>query len=452
MSVLVATDFSPCSQAAVRLAAAIAQQRAVPLIVVHAVEEPALDEGIPTGPAGLERNLLMAAETAIAREVRVLRERGIAVQTRVELGNPFETIHELVIAQRPELVVVGTHGRKGVARFFLGSVAESVVRKSACPVLVTGEGVTDLERWSGQGPLRLAIATDGSYASQAALSWMRGFEASRPCDLSIIRLYWPAETAQHYGLDDPWAAGPRGAELVKLIERDLKRDAETALGRVPSFRLRVASNDGAEALTDEAALLDVDGVVIGIPRHRSSRWAAIAPAAVLRSGSVPILCIPEAAAPAARELPRTTSILVPTDFSDASREAILPAYGLLRSGGGRVELCTVHVPSPPTTPESPGGPPLGAAERGAAESRLRSLIPPEAEAAGITTSVSVFEGHSVPETIVAAAERLGVDVVAIGSHGRSGFKRAVLGSVADEVARHCPRPVLIVGGARQTRR
>jgi len=310
---------------------------------------------------------------------------------------------------------------------------------------VTGEGEPDLARWAGQGALRLAVGMDGSMASRGALSWMRGFEASRPCDLSIVRLYWPAEASMRYGLDDPWGERPRGPELVKLMERDLRRDAEAALGRVPAVRLRVASNDAADALADEVALLGADGVVIGIPRHRSDGWVVISPAAVLRSASVPVLCIPEAAAPAQRELPRTTSILVPTDFSDAAREAILPAYGLLRSGGGHVELCHVHVPHLAANPEGPVGPPLSPAARAAAESRLWSLVPPAAEAAGITTTVSVLEGRSAPEAIVAAAERLGVDLVAMGSHGRSGFKRAVLGSVADAVARQCSRPVLIVG-------
>jgi nucleotide-binding universal stress UspA family protein len=66
--------------------------------------------------------------------------------------------------------------------------------------------------------------------------------------------------------------------------------------------------------------------------------------------------------------------------------------------------------------------------------------------------VSVLEGLSVPDAILAAAERLGVDLVALGSHGRSGFKRAVLGSVADEVARRSPRPVLTVSDRARTER
>ena len=445
MTILVATDFSPCSRAAVRLAAAIARQRSSALVILNAVEEPPIDlTTIPVALSSWERDLVAAAESAMAGDAREAKEHGIRVETRVVLGNPIEAIREAMAADRPQLVVMGTHGRRGAARFFLGSVAEAVVRKAGCPVLVTGEGSSNLARWSGREPLRLAVATDGSPASRAALSWTRTFEASRPCDVSIVRLYSAAEAAARYGLDDPWAGRPRGPELVRLLERDLRRDAEQTLGRVPGLRLTAVSNDAGESLADEAALLGADGVVIGIPRGRPHRWDAIAPAAVLRAASVPVLCVPEAAVQARGELPRTTSILLPTDLSEASREAILPAYGLLREGGGHVELCTVHVLAPAKTPELPAGPPLDAREREGVEARLRALVPPEADAAGITTSVSVLEARSVPEAIVSAAERLGVDLVAVGSHGRSGFKRAVLGSVAEQVARTCPRPVLIV--------
>ncbi len=446
MSILVATDFSPCSEAALRLGAALARQRSAPLLVAHAVERPPVDAtAIPVGLSGWEGDLLAAAEARLAREVRPLEEEGLVVEQRVWLGSPSQMIRDAIASARPELAVIGTHGRKGAARLFLGSVAENVIRAAECPVLVTGEGAPELERWAGGAPLRLALASDGSAASRAAFAWARAFQATRACELTIVHVYWPAEAALRYGLDDPWGGQPRGPELVQLVERDVRRDAQAALGHVPPLRLEVAAHDAAESLSAEAARRGVDAMVIGVPRRRSARWAVVAPAAVLRAASAPIFCVPASAVAPTRELPRTNSILVPTDFSDASREAILPAYGLLAAGGGHVELCTVHALSPPGVPEAAPGPTLSEDERGAALARLRALVPPEAESAGITTSVSVLEGRSVAEAILAAAERLDVDVVAMGSRGRSGLKRAVLGSVAEEVTRRSPRPVLVVG-------
>jgi nucleotide-binding universal stress UspA family protein len=87
---------------------------------------------------------------------------------------------------------------------------------------------------------------------------------------------------------------------------------------------------------------------------------------------------------------------------------------------------------------------LAPSERAAIEADLRTLIPPEAAGHGIVTHLCVLEAPSVDRAIAAAAERLDVDVVAVGSHGRSGVSRALLGSVAEEVARRSPRPVFIV--------
>ena len=62
------------------------------------------------------------------------------------------------------------------------------------------------------------------------------------------------------------------------------------------------------------------------------------------------------------------------------------------------------------------------------------------------THVSVIEAPVVDDAIVAAAERHDVDVIAVGSHGRSGLSRTLIGSVAEQVARRSRRPVFIVHG------
>ena len=59
-------------------------------------------------------------------------------------------------------------------------------------------------------------------------------------------------------------------------------------------------------------------------------------------------------------------------------------------------------------------------------------------------SAFLIEAPFADQAILAAAERFDVDVLAVGSHGRSGLSRALLGSVAEQVARRSPRPVLIV--------
>ena len=446
MSIVVATDFSPCSRTAVRLGAALARRQGVPVLLVHAVEPPALDvPTLPMGTAGLERDLAMAAEIGIARDASDVRQRGVVVETRVVFGTAAAAILQAAAEQQADLIVVGTHGRKHGAHLFLGSVAESIVRSAPCPVLVTRATEAELTRWDGPVPLRLAVATDGSAASQAALAWAGGFARSQPSELSIVRLYWPPEEAVRYGLDDPWGGPRRDSELLPLLERDLRRDAQAQLGTTPErLRLRAAGRDAADVLAEEAVSLGADALVIGVPRHRSARWTVLTPGPVLRSSALPVLCVPEGRAAARLQPKQVRSVLIATDLSEASNQVVAPAYGLLLPAGGRAELCTVHAVGAADTIAVPVESPFGDDERVKLESRVRAQVPPEVESAGITTNVSIIEARFAAEAILAAAERLDVDLIAVASHGRSGIMRALLGSVAEEVARRSPRPVLIV--------
>ena len=447
MSIVVATDFSPCSRAAIRLGAALARRQRTALILVHAVEPPVIDvPTLPLGMTGWERDMAIAAEIGIAKDARDLRQGGVVVETRVLIGTAASVILEVETEQRAELIVVGTHGRKRGAHSFLGNVAESVLRAAACPVLVTRETAADIPRWEGAAPLRLAVGTDGSAASQAALSWVGGFTRSQASELSIVRLYWPPEEAIRYGLDDPWEGPRRDSELLPLLERDLRRDVQALVGRAPErLRFRAAGREAADVLGEEAGSLGADALVIGVPRHRSLRWTVLKPGPVLRSSVLPVLCVPEARTSARPQPKQVRSVLIATDLSDASSQVVGPAYGLLLSAGGRAELCTVHaVGVADAIAVAPLEAPLSDDERTDFECRLRALVPPEAEMAGITTRISVIEARFAAEAILAAAERLDVDLIAVASHGRSGIKRAVLGSVAEEVARRSARPVLIV--------
>jgi nucleotide-binding universal stress UspA family protein len=148
-------------------------------------------------------------------------------------------------------------------------------------------------------------------------------------------------------------------------------------------------------------------------------------------------------------LPRVLTVLAPTDLSEVGNAAIPHAYALLRGTGGVVELCHVRehgLPTPPYAYDVPEW--LTKAEREGIENRLRALVPAEADRLGITTHVSVIDGGAAAEAIVAAAERLNVDAVSLGSHGRGGLARAMMGSVAEAVVRRCRRPILIVPGRR----
>jgi nucleotide-binding universal stress UspA family protein len=63
------------------------------------------------------------------------RSKGISVRTLVRTGSPYQEIVNLATDERADLVAMGTHGRSGVSRLLLGSVADRVIRLAPCPVL-----------------------------------------------------------------------------------------------------------------------------------------------------------------------------------------------------------------------------------------------------------------------------------------------------------------------------
>jgi nucleotide-binding universal stress UspA family protein len=295
----------------------------------------------------------------------------------------------------------------------------------------------------------LAVATDGSSASSAVFFWIRTAAPTSPSDVTLIRSYWPPQEGARYGIDDPWQGNEGHPELLKLIERDVRRESEALAGaHLPPLRLRVAVRDAGEELVADVAEMGVDALVIGIPKHRLGHWTPIAPKSVLRTATRPVFCIPEGIEPARRHIRRFRSVLIASDLSDLSKQAVLPAYGLL-AGGGQAHLCFVQEQEQPAARGAVSlKRSLTAQERETIEAKLRSQVPAEAADHGIGTYVTVLEGQSVAGEILQAAERLDVDAIALASHGRTGIGRVLLGSVAEEVARKSPRPLLIVHAKR----
>lgn len=446
MAIIVATDFADSSRNAILLGALLARRRRVPLIIVHAVEAAGLRVPmIPIGISEWESQMVLSARDSMAHATEEVKQLGIELQTEVHVGSPVHVIRQIATANTAELIVVGRNGRKGGHRFVLGSIAEAIVRSSGCPVLVVKEGDVDVRRWEGTEPLRLVVGVDASGASEAALAWLGSFKQRHGCAPSIVRLYWPPDEALRYGLDDLWEDPQKEGEVVSLMGRDVRRLLTELVGPEPlPLRFRVAGRDAAEVLAEEASE-NADALVVGIPRERPSRWNVTAPAPILRRSRLPVFCIPESAAPGRERVPLVRSLLVAADMSESCRDVVAMAYGLLQATGGRVTLCHVHVAGgvaalgalPPPLPLAPD-------QKTALEARLRALVPPEAKEWRITTGVSIIEGRLPAEGILSSAERLAVDAIVIGSHGRSGWRRAILGSVSDEVVRHASRPLVLV--------
>jgi nucleotide-binding universal stress UspA family protein len=153
----------------------------------------------------------------------------------------------------------------------------------------------------------------------------------------------------------------------------------------------------------------------------------------------------------AGSVPRFARVLAPTDLSELANHALRYAYALVRPGGAVYLLHVVEeasLPNPLYAHYTPGRRP-SSEERAAQEEKLaealRALVPQEADRLGIESRVEIAHGGEPAEQILAAAERLGVDAICMGTHGRSGIASAIAGSVAREVAAASRLPIVLVG-------
>ncbi|MET0850273.1 MAG: universal stress protein [Candidatus Rokuibacteriota bacterium] len=132
------SDFSRASNAAFARAVAMARADRAELVVVNVLSHvmPFAGEGFsPKAYADLDASLRAAAMRSLDRLLGRARRAGVRTRGLVLDGAPHDRIVRAARSPRCDLIVMGTHGRDGLARLFLGSVAERVVATAPCPVM-----------------------------------------------------------------------------------------------------------------------------------------------------------------------------------------------------------------------------------------------------------------------------------------------------------------------------
>ncbi|MFO0970458.1 MAG: universal stress protein [Gemmataceae bacterium] len=134
--VLHPTDLSELSKGACRTAQDIATQYKAPLLLLHVVET--------LGPENITFGEAASALEPEGYRKRLLKElqawahlMGLPTATRLLIaeGEPAASVEQVARAEKADLIVIGTHGRTGVKRLFMGSIAERIVRLAPCSVL-----------------------------------------------------------------------------------------------------------------------------------------------------------------------------------------------------------------------------------------------------------------------------------------------------------------------------
>jgi nucleotide-binding universal stress UspA family protein len=135
------TDFSEYSDYAFRLACSLARDYRAHVIVLHVLERPVFSySGVMTPPPPLPPSA-EERQTAHERLHRIQPpDPAIEVEHLLEVGDPATAILHVAQERRCDLIAMGTHGRTGLRRLLMGSVAERVVREASCPVLTVKTG------------------------------------------------------------------------------------------------------------------------------------------------------------------------------------------------------------------------------------------------------------------------------------------------------------------------
>ena len=140
--IMCASDFSAASRPAFRKALELARSTRARLLIVHALSPvipPLMGEGVYVSPATwnqIEAGARRAAERQLAKLLQAARKSGVRANGLVVEGAPpADRIVRTARARRVDLLVLGTHGRTGLSRLILGSIAGRVVATAPCPVL-----------------------------------------------------------------------------------------------------------------------------------------------------------------------------------------------------------------------------------------------------------------------------------------------------------------------------
>jgi nucleotide-binding universal stress UspA family protein len=446
MSILCGIDFSEPSRRAADVAAGIAAHLGLPLHLVHAMAE---------WPAGVyadeKAGFLTATQRALERESEKLRRDGIDVRLHIALEPPQASLIRLAAELGAELLVFGATGMGRVRGQAVGSTADRLAQQSQVPALVV-RSPEPFEQWlDGKRPLRVAVGLDFDIASDHAWRWARELARIGPVELVGVHVYWPPHEFSRLGLSGRSFIGA-DPEVDRVLRGELegrfhaggpsaRLRAEPAIGRTSDHLLGIALEEGA------------DLVVVGSHRRSSVArlWEGSTSRGVLHDARGAVACVPLAASSTLDELPPVRTILAATDFSPVGNAAVAEAFALAGRGG---KVYLVHVldaagPHPALEPHDIFTvSPAQASAQQAALAQLRALVPPRASQGEDGSEAMVLEARDTARAITQAAERLGADLLCIGTHGRSGVPRAVLGSVAQGVLAHTQRPTVVVRAPR----
>lgn len=251
--ILVPLDGSARAERALPVAAHIAKTRNATVTLLRVVSELAdvggyMIPSVATDQGVIEREEFEARDylNALAKSHML---HGVKVETRVDFGLPAQVILDIVKTEGIDGVIIGSHGRTGLSRWVLGSVAQPIVRNSTAPVLLLRQQgpALDDDGSMRESPFRILVPLDGSELAEAALepAQIMGevFATAGTYELHIARVIPFLNTSTPDKLREE-----SRVEALNYLDRISKRLTATGSGRAHITSSVILEVDVADAL------------------------------------------------------------------------------------------------------------------------------------------------------------------------------------------------------------
>lgn len=191
--ILVPYDFSEVARHALDFACEIAHKTDGEIVLVNVIEHPTADSFRTMGVQDIDPMeqvyIKKLIETVSEKLNSVLNEAGYQSEKmsyKIKIGNAYHNVIEEVTAEEADLIIAGTEGIEGLNEFFVGSIAEKVVRNASCPV-ITLQNKTEVE------PIdRIVFASDFVHVDEVFIDKVKRLQTVLGATLKVVKINTPA--------------------------------------------------------------------------------------------------------------------------------------------------------------------------------------------------------------------------------------------------------------------
>jgi nucleotide-binding universal stress UspA family protein len=185
-TILCPVDFFPAADAAANYAAALAANYGAGLHLLHVITPaPVTAYEYALDSAQIMKTMEANAEEEMVRLAAKVKETGIEVDYEIRVGDVYEEIKQSIEAVKPQIIVMGTHGRRGVERWFMGSTTEKLMRHSPVPLIaISASG----EKAGVPRFRRILVTTDFSEGTSDALNYAFSVAQENESQITLLHI------------------------------------------------------------------------------------------------------------------------------------------------------------------------------------------------------------------------------------------------------------------------